>query len=280
MYTVRNTSTAQCAAGMCWALCELHRTHVSAEFAVKVSPLTCAVQNTTALAHRKSNAGSYRVLARHRDFRHELRAKLAHFLRELLGQNSEVPAQPHGPAQVALVGVGLVGVGGGQAVAVGAGVGLRDRGVTCMDETVRKTVRGARQGQFSLCPGERGDSLPRAHNSAFTAQRQPTDIQSTQSIRTQILSTVPRHSAHTIVLIAHEDALRAGHMHVSPHGLQGRERGLQQLLGGDRVHRRGSGGLGAAQHAAQAPLVRGQVLRVVKGNRLANIRSGAHQRLP
>jgi hypothetical protein len=81
---------------------------------------------------------TYRVLTSHRHFRHELRAELAHLLRQLLGQNGEVPAQPHRPTQVALVRVGLVGVGGAQAVAVGAGVRVRNRGVTCMDETVWK----------------------------------------------------------------------------------------------------------------------------------------------
>jgi hypothetical protein len=124
---------------------------------------------------------TYRVLTSHRHFRHELRAEFAHFLRQLLGQNGEVSAQPHGPAQVALVGVGLIGVGGGQAVAMSAGVRVRNRGVACPDETVRKTIREARQGKFSLYPAECGDSLPRAHNSAFTA-RQSTDIPKTQSI--------------------------------------------------------------------------------------------------
>jgi hypothetical protein len=119
---------------------------------------------------------TYRVLTSHRHFRHELRAELAHLLRQLLGQNGEVPAQPHGPAQVALVRVGLVGVGGGQAVAMSADVGLRDRGVACMDETVRKDNKRSTAGVVSsLYPGERGNSLSRAHNSAFTAQRQPTD---------------------------------------------------------------------------------------------------------
>jgi hypothetical protein len=91
------------------------------------------------------------------------------------------------------------------------------------------------------------------------------------------LSTNTSHAAGVDSAIA---AVEVCTFLVSPHGLQGRERGLQQLLGGDRVHRRGSGGLGAAQHAAQAALVWRQVLRVVKGNMWANIRSAAHQRLP